>query len=108
MRRAVFGARSRSARIAPLVVSRARSSSTWPSRTRTVITAAASKIDRHRAVRAAHGCREQLGGERRDHAVEPGDPGAHRDQGEHVRSEEHTSELQSLMRLSYAVFCCKK
>src|SRR3546814_6761169 len=26
----------------------------------------------------------------------------------HVRSEEHTSELQSLMRLSYAVFCLKK
>src|SRR3546814_9259322 len=29
------------------------------------------------------------------------DPGAH-------RSEEHTSELQSLMRISYAVFCLKK
>src|SRR3546814_6561354 len=25
-----------------------------------------------------------------------------------VRSEEHTSELQSLMRISYAVFCLKK
>src|SRR3546814_2530546 len=25
-----------------------------------------------------------------------------------VRSEEHTSELKSLMRTSYAVFCCKK
>src|SRR3546814_1844030 len=25
----------------------------------------------------------------------------------HVRSEEHTSELQSLMRISYAVFCLK-
>src|SRR3546814_2429606 len=31
------------------------------------------------------------------------DPGA----GE-ARSEEHTSELQSLMRISYAVFCLKK
>src|SRR3546814_9506776 len=31
-------------------------------------------------------------------------------QGERVvaRSEEHTSELQSLMRISYAVFCLKK
>src|SRR3546814_3978236 len=34
------------------------------------------------------------------------------DRGEHpphlvVRSEEHTSELQSLMRISYAVFCLK-
>src|SRR3546814_6019374 len=30
--------------------------------------------------------------------------------GQHfgVRSEEHTSELQSLMRISYAVFCLKK
>src|SRR3546814_1652447 len=27
---------------------------------------------------------------------------------EHLRSEEHTSELQSLMRTSYAVFCLKK
>src|SRR3546814_1845643 len=28
--------------------------------------------------------------------------------GATVRSEEHTSELQSLMRISYAVFCLKK
>src|SRR3546814_9408715 len=28
--------------------------------------------------------------------------------GEESRSEEHTSELQSLMRISYAVFCLKK
>src|SRR3546814_2785707 len=27
---------------------------------------------------------------------------------EHGRSEEHTSELQSLMRISYAVFCLNK
>src|SRR3546814_6805945 len=27
---------------------------------------------------------------------------------EQIRSEEHTSELQSLMRISYAVFCLKK
>src|SRR3546814_8340015 len=27
---------------------------------------------------------------------------------QHIRSEEHTSELQSLMRISYAVFCLKK
>src|SRR3546814_2034341 len=33
-------------------------------------------------------------------------PVAGRRQGE--RSEEHTSELQSLMRISYAVFCLKK
>src|SRR3546814_5311722 len=29
-------------------------------------------------------------------------------QFEPARSEEHTSELQSLMRISYAVFCLKK
>src|SRR3546814_3739633 len=28
--------------------------------------------------------------------------------GIEIRSEEHTSELQSLMRISYAVFCLKK
>src|SRR3546814_10203586 len=28
--------------------------------------------------------------------------------GRFLRSEEHTSELQSLMRISYAVFCLKK
>src|SRR3546814_5136749 len=33
--------------------------------------------------------------------------GGHRDRGHH-RSEEHTSELQSLMRISYAVFCLTK
>src|SRR3546814_10697413 len=30
------------------------------------------------------------------------------DQSDFLRSEEHTSELQSLMRISYAVFCLKK
>src|SRR3546814_6009594 len=35
-----------------------------------------------------------------DRPVRPAQPAA--------RSEEHTSELQSLMRISYAVFCLKK
>src|SRR3546814_1353241 len=34
------------------------------------------------------------------------EPSSH--QGDISRSEEHTSELQSLMRISYAVFCLKK
>src|SRR3546814_7964300 len=34
--------------------------------------------------------------------------GRHPLAGPHRRSEEHTSELQSLMRISYAVFCLKK
>src|SRR3546814_4264814 len=46
-------------------------------------------------------------------AGEEGMPGAfadhaHRQAVRLVRSEEHTSELQSLMRISYAVFCLKK
>src|SRR3546814_6748390 len=47
--------------------------------------------------------------------VGPEQPGAEEGEGEHRdecplvgRSEEHTSELQSLMRISYAVFCLKK
>src|SRR3546814_5744071 len=49
-------------------------------------------------------------------AVGPGDPVGDAGDGggfgdefaAHGRSEEHTSELQSLMRISYAVFCLKK
>src|SRR3546814_6083842 len=33
---------------------------------------------------------------------------SYEDSGGLERSEEHTSELQSLMRISYAVFCLKK
>src|SRR3546814_3876973 len=35
------------------------------------------------------------------------DVNVHGDRGGLPRSEEHTSELQSLMRISYAVFCLK-
>src|SRR3546814_1274699 len=41
-----------------------------------------------------------------DIAAESGFPYHEEDFGQ--RSEEHTSELQSLMRISYAVFCLKK
>src|SRR3546814_6229825 len=34
--------------------------------------------------------------------------GIGREEADRFRSEEHTSELQSLMRTSYAVFCLKK
>src|SRR3546814_2027348 len=37
-----------------------------------------------------------------------GDGGGDDGDDREVRSEEHTSELQSLMRISYAVFCLKK
>src|SRR3546814_4434501 len=36
------------------------------------------------------------------------DPAGNRERVNRWRSEEHTSELQSLMRISYAVFCFKK
>src|SRR3546814_4568557 len=54
----------------------------------------------------AHRIERPVGdGRRRRHPVEPlrlfGPEGV-------GRSEEHTSELQSLMRISYAVFCLKK
>src|SRR3546814_7537149 len=58
------------------------------------------------------------GGDRGVHPSGPRPPGAGLRDGEGgirsgpdgrgVRSEEHTSELQSLMRISYAVFCLKK
>src|SRR3546814_5276122 len=40
--------------------------------------------------------------------LQPVAEGASADDLEAIRSEEHTSELQSLMRISYAVFCLKK
>src|SRR3546814_6429770 len=43
----------------------------------------------------------------RSPALRPGDADR-RPGGESGRSEEHTSELQSLMRISYAVFCLQK
>src|SRR3546814_2456209 len=38
----------------------------------------------------------------------PSDAMPHQNESGTDRSEEHTSELQSLMRISYAVFCLKK
>src|SRR3546814_1032148 len=43
-----------------------------------------------------------------DSKVPPVDPRYEAHAGARDRSEEHTSELQSLMRISYAVFCLKK
>src|SRR3546814_7783446 len=63
------------------------------------------RIGEHRAAAAQHKAEQQRGG---------GDGAAEHEHqrrveiAEYVRSEEHTSELQSLMRISYAVFCLKK
>src|SRR3546814_7506767 len=78
-----------------------------------VVRSGASRFDRHlqRGVVGGHGggegpvdCRaarrlvDEHGCDGQDHGCD-----------EHLpRSEEHTSELQSLMRISYAVFCLKK
>src|SRR3546814_4860903 len=43
-----------------------------------------------------------------DQRPQAGDDQPDHRQTQHERSEEHTSELQSLMRISYAVFCLKK
>src|SRR3546814_4969700 len=59
--------------------------------------ARADRSDCFRRVRRCVGARdtglETQGADLQDHSI---------------RSEEHTSELQSLMRISYAVFCLKK
>src|SRR3546814_10081063 len=57
----------------------------------------------HLAVLADGG--QALGGFQQGLVVQPLETHLH---ARHVRSEEHTSELQSLMRISYAVFCFKK
>src|SRR3546814_2578555 len=51
---------------------------------------------------------QQEAGQRAVHVHEPDRGRMHLDELLHERSEEHTSELQSLMRISYAVFCLKK
>src|SRR3546814_7040858 len=53
--------------------------------------------------------RGQIIGQRRPRAHPAGEgPGERQSEFANMRSEEHTSELQSLMRISYAVFCLKK
>src|SRR3546814_7272439 len=57
-----------------------------------------------------HAHQHQDADEGHDVELGAGDPEQpeHAEHREHHRSEEHTSELQSLMRISYAVFCLKK
>src|SRR3546814_6666270 len=53
-------------------------------------------------------CVQSLRARGEDFAAVLGDPDAVLELGGERRSEAHTSELQSLMRISYAVFCLKK
>src|SRR3546814_4181087 len=66
---------------------------------------AEGRVDhRHcRVVKAA----KHAGGDRL-RAIDDLEQGRDSEEGDGERSEEHTSELQSLMRISYAVFCLKK
>src|SRR3546814_1864944 len=62
-----------------------------------------------RLYRLVRGNSKRLNGRRKKYHV-PGKPAISAGvmTGSLRRSEEHTSELQSLMRISYAVFCLKK
>src|SRR3546814_16360002 len=62
-------------------------------------------------------CRDAVAADHRDlpalfgaarHDIDDGDEQPEQRGRRDERSEEHTSELQSLMRISYAVFCLKK
>src|SRR3546814_7177877 len=72
----------------------------------------ASTVDQHDRIAQPFHEFELMAREDHWHPVVRGPPTQHARQ--HVdpdriqRSEEHTSELQSLMRISYAVFCLKK
>src|SRR3546814_3943571 len=66
-----------------------------------------------RSLGARRGVSERQPGEQPGGAGQVAEPGGRRPETVrkrqcHGRSEEHTFELQSLMRISYAVFCLKK
>src|SRR3546814_1553359 len=69
-----------------------------------------SHAERHRYSVVRDFCGHGLGQMFHDapEVVHAGRPGTGPELRPGMRSEEHTSELQSLMRISYAVFCLKK
>src|SRR3546814_8014295 len=76
-----------------------------------------ARVDRRPALSVGADAIERLGDQARGRGLaDPAHPGHQegmrqpiaRDRIAERRSEEHTSELQSLMRISYAVFCLKK
>src|SRR3546814_6906587 len=71
----------------------------------------AAGVERRRALygKSEDGRQLQRRGDAWNICIEPGSaPRLYRGIRCALRSEEHTSELQSLMRISYAVFCLKK
>src|SRR3546814_3451601 len=67
----------------------------------------ARSVPSARAGRHSNHATDARYGHRRGVRAQPDEPRGDR-RGPPSRSEEHTSELQSLMRISYAVFCLKK
>src|SRR3546814_3206619 len=63
-----------------------------------------SFLSQHGGVRACPVCQAYFN----QHGVYPENPQSFACYSGNYRSEEHTSELQSLMRISYAVFCLNK
>src|SRR3546814_3402488 len=76
-----------------------------PRSTRTDTLFPYTTLFRSQLLRQRSAARRLRGGEGRRHPARHGPALARR---RAQRSEEHTSELQSLMRISYAVFCLKK
>src|SRR3546814_8212429 len=69
---------------------------------------AKAAADQHPPDRVPHLTRCEYRHRSDRHADCPGLPAFRQRRSGAARSEEHTSELQSLMRISYAVFCLKK
>src|SRR3546814_10212496 len=67
-----------------------------------------SRLPSRPAFHLAQSCPTSVAGRIRDNPQGTGQSGDRDDLVAVARSEEHTSELQSLMRISYAVFCLKK
>src|SRR3546814_10748087 len=93
------------------VVGAGRTGAVGVERTRVVAVAGVEQVEHGAAGEGLAGAPAA----RRQHAVEHVDAAAHRSDdvgrladAHQVRSEEHTYELQSLMRTSYAVFCLNK
>src|SRR3546814_5614150 len=96
----------------PILASKRRMTSglCWP---KIVLRAkGAGGAGRHKSVGAAERAECRYGRVRRERRAAEGAEGQSRRvrllRRSRLRSEEHTSELQSLMRISYAVFCVQK
>src|SRR3546814_2955226 len=95
-------------RISSSTVCSVRPSCGWAASMRRSCGLSAAKGRRDAHERAAEGGSDEAGAAGAAGAGNAAQPAHARRAGRWTRSEEHTSELQSLMRISYAVFCLKK